>query len=240
MHTTLHERFGTVLQQVAKRHRKPHTLAGSPRVVAYLRVSTEEQGSHGTGIDAQRVALEAELGRRGWSDVAWVFDPGYSAKDLARPGIQNALAMLSEGRADVLMVSKLDRLSRSLLDFASLMERCDREGWSLVALDLGVDTTTPQGEMMAGVLAVFAQFERRLIKERTKVGLAVRKAQGVRIGRPNEIPAPIRDRIRSERAAGMTYAAIADRLTSEGIPTARGGSRWYASSVQAAERAQAD
>ena len=229
-----------MLQQVTKRRRKTHTLPDSPRVVAYLRVSTEEQGSHGTGIEAQRAALEAELSRRGWADVSWIEDPGYSAGNLNRPGIQAALAMLSEGRADVLMVSKLDRLSRSLLDFASLMERCEREGWSLVALDLGVDTTTPQGEMMAGVLAVFAQFERRLIRERTRAGLAVRKAQGVRIGRPNEIAAPIRERIRAERVAGMTYAAIAGRLTSEGVPTARGGSRWYASSVQAAERAQPD
>jgi DNA invertase Pin-like site-specific DNA recombinase len=230
-----------VLQQVAKRRKPVRSLSDSPRVVAYLRVSTEEQGNSGNGLGAQREAIQAELGRRGWADVAWIEDPGYSAKDLARPGIQAALGMLAAGETDVLMVSRLDRLSRSLLDFASLMGRSEQEGWRLIALDLGLDSTTPQGEMMAGVLAVFAQFERRLISQRTKAALAVVKAKGEkRIGRPNEIPAVIRDRIKSERAAGTTYAAIADGLTSEGIPTARGGSRWYASSVQAAERAQAD
>jgi Resolvase, N terminal domain len=67
--------------------------------------------------------------------------------------------------------AKLDRLSRSLLDFASLMEDARREGWALVILDLGIDTTTPSGEMIANVMATFAQFERRLIGQRTKDAL---------------------------------------------------------------------
>ena len=83
------------------------------------------------------------------------------------------------------MVAKLDRLSRSLLDFAALMEQARSSGWNLVALDLGVDTSTPAGEMMASVLATFAQFERRLIGQRTKDALAVKRAKasssGVRV-----------------------------------------------------------
>jgi DNA invertase Pin-like site-specific DNA recombinase len=127
------------------------------------------------------------------------------------------------------VVSKLDRLSRSMLDFAGLMDRSTREGWALVALDLGVDTTTPQGEMVAAVMAVFAQFERRLIGQRTKEALAVKKAQGVRLGRPRLTPDAVIARIRAERAAGRTLRVIADGLNADGVPTAMGGRRWYVS-----------
>ena len=79
------------------------------------------------------------------------------------------------------MVAKLDRLSRSMLDFAALMNAAQKQGWALVALDLGVDTSTPYGEMMANVLATFAQFERRLISQRTKEALAQKRAAGVQL-----------------------------------------------------------
>jgi DNA invertase Pin-like site-specific DNA recombinase len=221
-----------------RRRRSKRSPDIAPRVLAYVRVSTEEQSLSGAGLGAQRDAIARETEARGWSDVRYIEDAGHSAKSLNRPGIQEALGLLATGDANVLVVSKLDRLSRSLLDFAALMEQSERDGWSLVALDLGVDTTTPQGEVLAGVLALFAQFERRLIGERTKAGLAVKRAQGVRLGRPIEIPDDVRGRIVSERQAGATYAAIAERLTADAVPTARGGSRWYASSVHAALRAQ--
>jgi DNA invertase Pin-like site-specific DNA recombinase len=90
--------------------------------------------------------------------------------------------MLEAGQADALVVAKLDRLSRSVGDFAGLMDLARRQGWALIALDLGVDTTTPAGEMMANVMASFAQFERRVIAQRTKDALAQAKARGVRLG----------------------------------------------------------
>jgi hypothetical protein len=115
-------------------------------------------------------------------------DAGMSGKSLSgREGLHEAIDAIERGEAEALVVSKLDRLSRSLLDFAGLMERARKRGWSLVALDLGVDTSTPSGEMMASVLATFAQFERRLIGQRTKDALAVKRAQGVVLGRPREI-----------------------------------------------------
>ena len=125
-----------------------------------------------------------------------------------------------------------------LLDFAALMERGQHRGWALVALDLGVDTTTPQGEMMASVLAVFAQFERRLIRQRTRDALAVKRAQGVRLGRPPAIPGPLRQRMRRMRREGPSFRAIAARLEAEGIPTAHGGRRWHASTVGRAIHSQ--
>ena len=71
-----------------------------------------------------------------------------------------------------------------MLDFTALMATAQKQGWALVALDCAVDTTTPAGEAMANVLATFAQFERRLISQRTKDALAAKKAQGVRLGSP--------------------------------------------------------
>src|SRR5439155_5621071 len=107
-------------------------------------------------------------------------------------------------------------LSRSLLDFAALMDRARRKKWALAALDLGVDTSTPSGEMMANVMASFAQFERRLIGQRTKDALAVKRGQGVRLGRPRLIPDSVVARIVAERGEGRSLAAIADTLNSEG------------------------
>jgi DNA invertase Pin-like site-specific DNA recombinase len=144
------------------------------------------------------------------------------------------LAALDGRVATALVVAKLDRLSRSLLDFAALMERGRRSGWALVALDLGVDTTTPSGEMMANVLAVFAQFERRLIGQRTREALAVKRSQGVRLGRPPTLSDATLRLIGRHRLRGETLAAIAQRLNRDGIATAHGGCQWHVSAVQSA------
>ena len=93
-----------------------------------------------------------------------VEDAGFSAKDLKRPGIQEALRVLKEGDAKALVAAKLDRLSRSMIDFTGLMATAQKQGWALVALDCAVDTTTPAGEAMANILATFGQYERRLIR----------------------------------------------------------------------------
>jgi DNA invertase Pin-like site-specific DNA recombinase len=162
-----------------------------------------------------------------------VEDAGYSAKSLKRPGVQSALAQLKAGEAEALVTAKLDRLSRSMLDFAGLMADSQKQGWAIVCLDLGVDTSTPAGETMANVLAAFSQFERRLIGARTKDALAVKRSEGVRVGRPRETPAPLVLRVRQERDDGATLQAIADRLNADRVPTTRGSQRWWTSAVSA-------
>ena len=160
-------------------------------------------------------------------------DAGYSAKDLKRPGVRTALDMLRDGGADALVVAKLDRLSRSMLDFAGIMAAAQKQGWGLIALDCAVDTTTPAGEAMANVLATFAQFGRRLISQRTKDALAAKRAQGVRLGRPRQLPQRVVTRILRERDGGMTLTAIAAGLKGDHVPTAQGGKRLYPSTVRA-------
>jgi DNA invertase Pin-like site-specific DNA recombinase len=200
-------------------------------------VSTAEQSSSGAGIAAQRAAIEAECSRRGWQLLDVIEDTGYSAKDLKRPGVQAALEVLERRKADGLVVAKLDRLSRSMLDFTAIMARATRQGWALVALDCAVDTTTPAGEAMANVLATFAQFERRLIGQRTREALAAKRAAGVRLGRPQSLPADVRARIAADREGGRSFATIARTLNADNVATAQGGRQWWASSVRAALRA---
>ncbi len=203
-------------------------------MVGYTRVSTDEQASSGLGLKAQRAVIEAECERRGWELVRVFEDAGASGKALSgRTALAKALEAVRGGSAGALVVAKLDRLSRSLLDFASLMEDARREGWALVILDLGVDTTTPSGEMIANVMATFAQFERRLIGQRTKDALAVKKSEGVKLGRPVALDGVVAKRIARKRRRGLSLRKIAEGLSEDGVGTAHGGDRWHASTVKA-------
>jgi DNA invertase Pin-like site-specific DNA recombinase len=212
---------------------RPRKITADPAaVVGYVRVSTDEQADSGLGLAAQRNAIEAECTRRGWTLVA-IHEDALSGKTLNRPGMAAALDDVETGRAATIVVAKLDRLSRSLVDFASLMVRAQADGWNLVALDLGIDLTTAAGEFMANVMASAAQWERRIIGQRTRDALAVKRAQGVTLGRPPVLPDSVRARIVREVASGAGWSAIARDLTSEGVPTAHGGARWYPSTVRA-------
>jgi predicted helicase len=119
------------------------------------------------------------------------------------------------------------------------LDEATKQHWALVALDCAVDTTTPAGEAMANVLATFAQFERRLIGQRTREALAIKKAQGVRIGRPSALSAAVRERIYAEHHAGESLTAIASMLNDEQVPTAQGGRQWWPSTVRSILRAKA-
>ncbi len=207
----------------------------STRAIGYCRVSTGDQVNSGAGLSAQQTALTQEAERRGWS-LELVVEDGLSAKDLNRPALRQALQRLDAGDADVLMVSKLDRLSRSVKDFAGLLERATTRRWSVLCLDLGVDTTTPVGEFTANVVASASQFERRLIGQRTKEALAAKKAAGVRLGRPRQLSDDTVQRIVQDRSAGASLAAIAEALNADAVPTSQGGQRWYRSTVQAVLR----
>lgn len=207
--------------------------ADPSHVVAYVRVSTDEQADSGAGLAAQRAAISAEADRRGWTVIAWHEDAGISGKSIeGRPGLGAALHAVESREAAGIVVAKLDRLSRSLADFAALMARAQRNGWNLVALDLGIDLATPAGEFMANVMASAAQWERRIIGQRTRDALAVKKAEGVTLGRPRTLPDDVRERILTATEAGRSAAQIARDLEADQVPTARGGTRWWPSAVR--------
>lgn len=203
------------------------------RAITYARVSTEDQTDAGNGLDAQADAMTAATTFRGWTVVAALVDEGCSAGNMRRPALIEALDRLDRGEADALVVAKLDRLSRSVLDFSGIAERAKRHGWAVVALDVDVDTTTPTGELVASIMASVAQWERRIIGARTSDALQAKKARGCRLGGPVRLSHDLRHSIAEDHAAGVSLSAIARNLNADDVPTARGGARWYASTVRA-------
>jgi len=198
--------------------------------IGYVRVSTGEQHDSGLGLDAQRTAIRQACAGRSW-ELGAIHQDTASGRTLAkRPGLQEAMQELIERRAAGLVVAKLDRLSRSIVDFVSLMDASRRQGWALVALDVGVDSTTPAGEMVCHIMSSFAQYERRLIGQRTSAALAELKEQGVKLGRPRSISDSSLSRLLALREDGMSYRAMADQLNAEGVPTGQGG-QWHHTTV---------
>ena len=206
-------------------------------MIGYLRVSTEEQASSGLGLDAQRDTIQRYADAHGW-DVVWYEDAGLSAKSLARPQLQAALDRLdvSPKRRDVdgIVVAKLDRLSRSVADFARVLELARSRGWALVAIDLGVDTSTPTGELVANVMMSVAQWERRVIGERTSAAMQAAKRQGRHMGRVSVLPQATGDRLLALRRT-HTLASTAAALNAEGHTTAT-GLPWTVNGVAKAQR----
>ena len=183
-------------------------------------------------LDAQRRALAATCKRRGWQLLEVLEEAGFSAEELERPGIREALRVLELGDATALLARRLDSPARSLLDLACLMASAHKQGFALVALDCALETTSPAGEALVQVLCSFAPCERGLISKRVRQALARKRAQGVRLGRPPTMSPYAINRIRTERAAGKSLAAIANGLNADRIPTAQGGRRWYPATVR--------
>lgn len=203
------------------------------KAIGYIRVSTQEQAQSGLGLEAQAIAIRAEATRRGWN-LEIIADEGESGSKVDRPGLLAAKDKLARGEVQALIVAKQDRLMRSSLGWAQIVSQSKDQKWSLICLDINLDTASPMGECMGSILAAIAQLELENIRKRTKDALAVKKAQGYRLGRPATMPDETRARINALRNSGVTLQGVADTLNTEGIPTARGGSKWYASTVQKA------
>lgn len=197
---------------------------------AYIRVSTGEQADSGLGLEAQRASILGACERKGLELVEWYADGGVSAKSMDRPAMNRLLEEVR--RDDVVVVAKLDRISRSLADFAALVERSKKEHWSLIILDPEIDLSTLSGRLVAGVFASVAEWERGIIGQRTSEALQAKKARGERVGAAPLIDGPLAARIRSQRAAGRSMRAICEGLNAEGVPTPRGGRVWRPSSLE--------
>lgn len=205
------------------------------RVIGYRRVSTQEQASNGHGLDAQREAITEHAARKGWT-VEWKEDEGKSGSRV-NPGLREALELLRTKQADALVVTKMDRIARSVLNAADVMRAAQEQGWSLIVLDLGMDLSTPSGKAMAQMLSVFAELELEMIRSRTRDGLATARAKGKRLGRPSGIPTDVRRRIVTEREAGASFASIALDLSTDGILSPTGRPAWSESVVRRAYQA---
>ena len=201
------------------------------RAVGYMRVSTEEQGDSRAGLEAQEAQILEELKRKGWNLEKMHSDIASGSSMRRRPELGAALRSLANKEADVLVVAKLDRLSRSVLDFASIMETSAKEGWAVAVLDLGVDTTTTNGKLIMHVMIALAQWEREMIGDRTKAALKAVRARGTKVGRKRGVDEETLSLIAALRRSGLSWRKIANALEREGIETAQGGN-WQPATVR--------
>lgn len=201
-------------------------------VVGYIRISKEEEGS--TSLATQRGAIESWCKMMGHELVDVYGDEGVSGgiAPLERPGTQKAIQHARKKGIDILLVSKLDRISRDLGDTLNLVDNVLKGRATLVSISESFDASTPSGRMFLQLLGTFAEFERNKIRERTRDALATRRKQGrhtggaapfgYRIGAEKRL-VPIRkeqsilDRAFELRFEGRSWRETADALNAEGL-----------------------
>lgn len=201
------------------------------KAMGYTRVSTEEQGDSKAGLEAQEETIRAEAKLRGHELIEIRSDVASGSSLRKRDNLGETLRDMAAGKADILVVAKLDRLSRSVLDFANIMETANKEGWALSVIDLGVDTSSTNGKLMMHLMIALAQWEREIIGDRTRDALRAVRARGVHVGRKSGVDESTLRLIGMLRRTGMSWQKIANTLEDEGIKTGQGG-QWHATTVR--------
>lgn len=148
------------------------------RAAIYVRVSTGEQNTH-----LQETELKEYAERRGW-DCKIYRDAGQSGAKESRPALNLLLGDVARRKADVVIVWALDRLARSLKQLLALAEQFNSLGVDLVSYKQNIDTSSPAGRLTYQVLGAVAEFEREMLRERVRAGLAQARRSGKRLGRP--------------------------------------------------------
>jgi site-specific DNA recombinase len=201
------------------------------QVVGYTRVSTSEQAADGVSLRVQAEKVSAYSVVKDWDLVGIITDEGQSAKSLARPGLQQLLSLVDAGQVDVVIIYKLDRLTRSVADLDRLMKLFESKDVALVSLQESLDATTATGRLMMNLLASVSQWEREVIGERTKDAMAQLKSEGQRYCHAVFDDAATLALMQQYRRAGLSYQAIAGELNAAGVPSTLGG-RWLANAVR--------
>jgi len=220
------------------------------KAIGYVRVSTEKQADHGVSLAAQSEKIRAMAVVQG-ADLAEIIVDAESAKSLDRPGMERLLTLIDARAVDVVIIAKLDRLTRSVKDLAELLERFNRRGVSLVSVAESLDTGSAAGRLVLNIMTAVSQWEREAIGERTRDAMSHKRAKGERVGtipfgyrmaedgsRLEEDPAEqdVLSRIQRLKAQGHTMRQIADELNRQGFTTRR-GTAWRFQYVAAALKA---
>jgi DNA invertase Pin-like site-specific DNA recombinase len=213
------------------------------KAIGYIRVSTEMQVNEGVSLDAQTAKIRAYCELNDLELVEIICDAGKSAKTTNREGLQKCLSMIASGEASALVVYKLDRLSRKVLDTLNLISEIESHGASLHSISEKLDTSSALGKFFVNMTAALAQLERDQISERVTMAMAHKKDEGQHCGAAPfgfEMVDKELQRVESQhhaiaiitemRANGAALRTIADHLNGEGIPTQRGGN-WQASTI---------
>ncbi|MCI0624819.1 MAG: recombinase family protein [Acidobacteria bacterium] len=176
------------------------------QVAIYARVSTR----NGQNPEMQLDELRAYCKRRGWEIAGEYTDAGVSGAKEHRPALDRLLAECRKRLVDAVVVYRYDRFARSLRQLVNALEEFRALGIDFVSLHEGVDTSTPNGRLVFGIFASIAEFERELIRDRVRSGLAAARARGKRLGRPRV--SVDRARIASLRTQGRSWAEICQQL----------------------------
>jgi len=179
------------------------------RIAIYARVSTDRQST-----ESQLNALREYASKRAWAISKEYIDEGYTGSNTKRPAFTAMMADAKKRKFDVLLVYKLDRLSRSLKDLITTLDDLKSMGIDFISYDNGLDTTTPTGRLIFNVVGAVAEFEKDIIRERVRAGLENAKRKGKRLGRP-PVSSRLVDKAKKLRSEGMSFRQIGKRL---GIP----------------------
>lgn len=175
-------------------------------VAIYARVSTDRQST-----ESQSNALRDFIEKRSWTLFKEYVDAGFTGSNTKRPAFTEMMADAKRRAFDVLLVYKLDRLSRSLKDLITTLDDLQSLGIDFVSYDNGLDTTTPTGRLLFHVVGAVAEFEKEIIRERVKTGLENAKRKGKRLGRP-KIPTQVFEEAKALREQGLSFRSIEGRL----------------------------
>src|ERR1700722_17663416 len=176
--------------------------SGHTNVALYARVSTQ----NGQDPSMQTRELEEYSQRRGWTIAGTYIDAGISGSKESRPELDRLWADAKRRRFDAVCVYRYDRFARSLRQLMNALEEFRALGIDFVSLHEGVDTSTPNGRLIFGIFASIAEFERELIRDRVRSGIAAARAKGKRLGRPRVIVDSVR--IIALRSAGRSWSAL--------------------------------
>lgn len=176
------------------------------RGAIYARVSTH----NGQNPEMQLNEVRAYCERRGWAVAGEYVDTGISGSKEHRPALDRLLSDCRKRRVDAVVVYRYDRFARSVRQLVNALEEFRSLGIDFVSLHEGVDTSTPNGRLVFGIFASIAEFERELIRDRVRSGLAAARARGKQLGRPRVAVDELR--IAELRAAGRGWKAIAAEL----------------------------
>jgi site-specific DNA recombinase len=224
--------------------RKPR--AAAPKLhVGYVRVSTDDQAREGVSLADQEARIRAHAFARGTDLDSVIVDGGYSAKDLNRPGMRKLLGMIERGEVASVTVLKLDRLTRSVGDFARFLDLSTKRGFALVSVAETLDTASAGGRMVANIMMSVASWEREVIGERTASAMAHKRRQGQFCGGkrapygyrvvgdgivPHKGEQKVLDMIHQARERGLSLRRIVDDLNGRDIPGPQGG-LWHLSGL---------
>jgi DNA invertase Pin-like site-specific DNA recombinase len=152
------------------------------RVCGYARVSTERQADRGVSLDAQMEKIQAMALVHSAELVHTLVDGGESARSLQRPGMERLLTMVDRREIDAVIVAKLDRLTRSVKDLCTLLERFERRSVTLISVAESLDTGSAAGRLVLNIMTAVSQWEREAIGERTRDALSHKRSHGERVG----------------------------------------------------------